>query len=751
MPKIDLSTNEALMRAAGVALADLKADPKPWYARLRSHLDTVQHAGPGQFAEPAFLHGLWEDDSIASTGLGGMLDLKPLLENSEFRQWFSHSMTQPLPEDMGAAEQHLKRLYDEIERWLQTTCGGVARLKLNRVLCARFPQVMTTVASVGKLRSLFRAMGGSSGAHPIHAHLAIRERLDKLLGPHGEGRDSDLDRLSLPWYLYQLLAREENTDEAAPVETAAPSETISLFPRPASVRRKGLTSVKGYFSTILELLPLLQDGLTRDEFRDEVMRANPALNDSGARSVINSVAREFDLCANDGNRFRLNARGLDLLDSRNPDELADHLLTRILGPDFVLSALGRQPLPFVDLVRALKDFYPGWTTDFMPRSVLLWMVSLDLIAPDRANVFSLTQRGKRWAAMVTWEPDRMEGAAEGLVPIAAAPIGKVQLPSLPALVQSLSSKAEGTIGFPADQVRQLHAGLWSHPVRHFAVLTGISGSGKTQLALRYAESITMADEQGHDRVNVIPVQPAWYDPAPLLGYVSPITNQYLSTPFLDLLLRAVDDPDRPYVVILDEMNLSHPEQYMAPLLSAMETRGWIDLHDLDGTEIPKRVRYPGNLALIGTVNMDETTHGLSDKVLDRAFTLEFWDIPVEDFPGWAAEGLDKELRDRAREMLIALNRSLSPVRLHFGWRTIDDVLNYLRFLQDGAASREDILDEVVYARILPKLRGESSERFRLALESTGSVLRDYQLLRSASKVRSMLDDLRESGMARFWR
>ena len=229
----------------------------------------------------------------------------------------------------------------------------------------------------------------------------------------------------------------------------------------------------------------------------------------------------------------------------------------------------------------------------------------------------------------------------------------------------LAQSTKGVLSFPPRLVAQLHAGLWSHPVRHFAVFTGISGSGKTQLALRYAQALCNGTTGDSAHVRVIPVQPGWYDPSALLGYVNPIQDaSYRSAPFLDLLLRAAADPQQPHVVILDEMNLSHPEQYLAPILSAMETHGWIDLHSLgdESTSVPMRVRYPSNLALIGTVNMDETTHGLSDKVLDRAYTLEFWDIEVGDFPGWSGVSLPGDLKDTTRTVLGELGAALAPVR-----------------------------------------------------------------------------------------
>jgi 5-methylcytosine-specific restriction endonuclease McrBC GTP-binding regulatory subunit McrB len=84
------------------------------------------------------------------------------------------------------------------------------------------------------------------------------------------------------------------------------------------------------------------------------------------------------------------------------------------------------------------------------------------------------------------------------------------------------------------------------------------------------------------------------------------------------------------------MNLSHPEQYFAPVLPIMESSGRLQLHNEGDTfdGIPKNIDYPCNVAFIGTVNMDETTHGTTDKVLDRAFTMGFWDINLQDYPSW---------------------------------------------------------------------------------------------------------------------
>ena len=203
------------------------------------------------------------------------------------------------------------------------------------------------------------------------------------------------------------------------------------------------------------------------------------------------------------------------------------------------------------------------------------------------------------------------------------------------------------------------------------------------------------------------------------------------------------------------MNLSRPEQYLAPILSAMETGESLALHReenvFDG--VPAKIRYPSNLAIIGTVNMDETTHGISDKVLDRAFTIEFWDVDLEAYPRWGKRGLSGEQEEEVHLLLAGLIVSLRPARLHFGWRVVDDVLDYTDFVmaEEGESSLAAVLDDVVYAKVLPKLRGDDSPRFQEALKLSAEVLDRHRLKNSVRKVKELYDDLESTGSARFWR
>jgi hypothetical protein len=181
-----------------------------------------------------------------------------------------------------------------------------------------------------------------------------------------------------------------------------------------------------------------------------------------------------------------------------------------------------------------------------------------------------------------------------------------------------------------DDIQAFLAALMTKP---FAILTGLSGSGKTQLAKRLGEWFG-SDGNGRPRYLVVPVRPDWTGPEYLFGYPDVLRSEGVEEVWavpdaLEFMLRAAREEKEPFLLLLDEMNLAHVERYFADFLSGVESREPIlpelKLHSGRWTSIgnSQRLPLPRNLFVAGTVNVDETTYLFSPKVLDRAFTFEF--------------------------------------------------------------------------------------------------------------------------------
>lgn len=189
----------------------------------------------------------------------------------------------------------------------------------------------------------------------------------------------------------------------------------------------------------------------------------------------------------------------------------------------------------------------------------------------------------------------------------------------------------------------------------FLLLAGISGTGKSRKVKELAYMTCPEGELRKDATSpgnycLIEVKPNWHDSTELLGYYSNLSGKYNITPFIHFAYKAIKNPDVPFFVCLDEMNLAPVEQYFAEYLSVLETRTMQDGKIVSAELLNKSIfdcckldeekgysdaesevleylkenglRLPENLFVIGTVNMDDTTHQFSRKVIDRAFTIE---------------------------------------------------------------------------------------------------------------------------------
>lgn len=323
----------------------------------------------------------------------------------------------------------------------------------------------------------------------------------------------------------------------------------------------------------------------------------------------------------------------------------------------------------------------------------------------------------------------------------------------------------------------------------FLLLAGISGTGKSRIVRELARACWDVDSKEYNEhkpknFEMVQVKPNWHDSSELIGYVSRIDGvRYVVGPFLKFMVKAIQDPNTPYFLCLDEMNLAPVEQYFAEFLSVVESRkvdvkgnvvtdplvdyssteeykSLIDqlfcdeeaerkayLTEVDG----KRLTIPQNLIVVGTVNMDETTFSFSRKVLDCAMTIEMnkvdlmagltnrheniGKIEFADIIGKAVEGVDvyaahQTVCDKAIAYLKSINATLDKTPFKIAYRTRNELLLYvvnnLSWKTDDESEDFVIaraLDEITCMKILTRIEGDETKVSANFLDNLGNAIK----------------------------
>jgi len=375
----------------------------------------------------------------------------------------------------------------------------------------------------------------------------------------------------------------------------------------------------------------------------------------------------------------------------------------------------------------------------------------------------------------------------------------------------------------------------------FLLLAGISGTGKSRIVkeMAYAscpdEDDLRKDDVAPGNYLLVEVKPNWHDSTELLGYESTIKENYILTPFVKFLYKAMKYPNVPFFVCLDEMNLAPVEQYFAEFLSILESRKLMEdgetilseplikadifkkypklALELSGkhvTEKPqnnsgymltsskeeyipmedeyrelqeKGLRIPQNVLVIGTVNMDETTHQFSRKVIDRAMTIEMNEVKFDAFfdsndeLGYTDEPLGKEyflpkytsakkalesipedaewIKKEVPNLLEQLNKALDDTPFKVAYRVQNELVLYFVSLREEAENKdlttEELLnkamDGILMMKVLPRIEGD-----RDLLEKPLKRLTDYvkNYTSASAKIEEMQKRLDNSHFTSFW-
>lgn len=360
----------------------------------------------------------------------------------------------------------------------------------------------------------------------------------------------------------------------------------------------------------------------------------------------------------------------------------------------------------------------------------------------------------------------------------------------------------------------------------FLLLAGISGTGKSRIVKQMAfESCPDIPALRNDKTapgnyELIEVKPNWHDSSELLGYESEIGGpHYVVTPFVRFLVKSMRYPDVPFFVCMDEMNLAPVEQYFAEFLSVLESRKLLSdgtitseplikadifskyadqLHrdlDITDTDTYKAVydrlkndglRLPSNLIVVGTVNMDETTHQFSRKVIDRAMTIEMniedAETPfVEFFDGksvleykekpsgknlflprvvQASEALSilsaedaSYLKENVPGLLHSLNSTLNGTPFKIAYRVQNELILYFFSLREenpdeaAEALLAQAMDAILMMKVLPRIEGDE-DLLDKPLNALAQFTENYP--QASRKIAEMQERLPRAHFTSFW-
>jgi len=302
-------------------------------------------------------------------------------------------------------------------------------------------------------------------------------------------------------------------------------------------------------------------------------------------------------------------------------------------------------------------------------------------------------------------------------------------PTLPRLVDFIVQYARNSknhLFYTHETIAAFLAGLGS---TRLSILQGMSGTGKTSLPKIVAEALCSV-------CDIIEVESSWRDKNELLGYYNEFSKMYTPKKFTRALYRAGLCSDRITFIVLDEMNLSRIEYYFSDFLSLMENdpdKRELRLINLsisrthEGEQIPYRglrrghtLKVPANVWFIGTANRDESTYDISDKVYDRAHTMNFdkratkMQYFSEELPARyiSADELIR-LFDEAKSnvtfeldqypIVVEVEKLLEPYNISFGNRVAMQMESFVKIYASCFAVNESIIKDGLETILLSKV------------------------------------------------
>lgn len=292
---------------------------------------------------------------------------------------------------------------------------------------------------------------------------------------------------------------------------------------------------------------------------------------------------------------------------------------------------------------------------------------------------------------------------------------------------------EEKLYFDIDTIRFFVSGF---AASHFMILEGLSGTGKSSLPRYFAKFINA-------NLLFVPVQATWRDKTNLIGYFNDFSKAYSETEFLTSLYHANYNPDMIHMFVLDEMNISRVEYYFADFLSVLEypEEEWkIKIMQLPYNFIPPAklddgvIQIPNNVYFVGTANKDDSTFTITDKVYDRAITIDFdnrndafnvnGDASTINLSRSALAKLYQEAKNnKSHQMTDNDYQKFQTISdyiydqfdITFGNRILNQISELVPVFVSCGGTKEEALDFLLSRKVISKIEGRFEEYVKNAL------------------------------------
>lgn len=292
---------------------------------------------------------------------------------------------------------------------------------------------------------------------------------------------------------------------------------------------------------------------------------------------------------------------------------------------------------------------------------------------------------------------------------------------------------EEKLYFDIDTIRFFVSGF---AASHFMILEGLSGTGKSSLPRYFAKFINA-------NLLFVPVQATWRDKTNLIGYFNDFSKAYSETEFLTSLYHANYNPDMIHMFVLDEMNISRVEYFFADFLSVLEypEEEWkIKIMQLPYNFIPPAklddgvIQIPNNVYFVGTANKDDSTFTITDKVYDRAITIDFdnrndafnvnGDASTINLSRSALAKLYQEAKNnKSYQMTDNDYQKFQTISdyiydqfdITFGNRILNQISELVPVFVSCGGTKEEALDFLLSRKVISKIEGRFEEYVKNAL------------------------------------